>query len=249
MQGIYKFTNRINKKIYIGKADNLEERFKSHKRNYNNSNLQDYNTKFYRALRKYGFENFDYEILESNKYWTEEVLNQKEIEYIDKYQATKDECGYNIQKGGLNTAVPRKLNEKQILEIKNKLITSVLTMQQIAKEYRVSDSMISMINSGKAWATIGATDFPLRKDIFIKNKGGSNPRAKFSDKEIMQIRLMFVEKQLNDIYEIYKERCSFSEMKKICYGVQFQHLPIYKKRQKQWILNGTCIDYPRLEEY
>lgn len=249
MQGIYKFTNRINKKVYIGKADNLEERFKSHKRNYNNDKLQDYNTKFYRALRKYGFESFDYEILESNKYWTEEVLNQKEIEYIAKYRATENEYGYNIQKGGLNTAVPRKLNEKQILEIKSKLITSALTMQQIAEKYGVSDSMISMINNGKAWATIGATDFPLRKNTFVKNKGGSNPKAKFSDKEIIQIRLMFVEKQLKDIYEIYKDRCSFSEMKKICYGVQFQHLPIYKKRQKKWILNGTCIDYPRLEEY
>ena len=249
MQGIYKFTNKINKKVYIGKADNLEERFKSHKRNYNNDKLQDYNTKFYRALRKYGFEGFDYEILESNKYWTEDILNQKEIEYISKYRAAEDEYGYNIQKGGLNTAVPRKLNEKQVLEIKSKLITSGLTMQQIAKEYGVSDSMISMINSGKAWATIGATNFPLRKNTFVKNKGSSNPKAKFSDKEIMQIRLMFVDKQLNDIYEIYKDRCSFSEMKKICYGVQFQHLPIYKKRQKQWILNGTCIDYPRLEEY
>ena len=249
MQGIYKFTNKINNKVYIGKADNLEERYKSHKRNYDNSNLQDYNTKFYRALRKYGFENFNYEILESNKYWTEKVLNQKEIEYIAKYRATEDEYGYNIQKGGLNTAVPRKLNEKQVLEIKNKLITSTFTMQQIAKEYGVSDSMISMINNGAAWVTIGATNFPLRKNTFIKNKGGFNPRAKFSDKEIVQIRLMFVEKSLNDIYEIYKERCSFSEMKKICYGVQFQHLPVYKKRQKQWILNGTCIDYPRLEEY
>ena len=57
-------------------------------------------------------------------------------------------------------------------------------------------------------------------------------------------------KELEDtLYEIYKDKCSFSEMKKICYGSQFQHLPIYKKRQKQWILNGTCIDYPRLEEY
>ena len=249
MQGIYKFTNKTNNKVYIGKADNLEERYKSHMRNYDNHNLQDYNTKFYRALRKYGFENFNYEILESNRYWTAEVLNQKEVEYIAKYRATEDEYGYNIQKGGLNTAVPRKLSEKQVLEIKNKLVTSTLTMQQIAKEYGVGDAMISMINSGKAWATMGATDFPLRKNPFVKNKGGSNPMAKFSDKEIMQIRLMFVEKQLNDIYELYKDRCSFSEMKKICYGVQFQHLPVYKKRQKQWILNGTCIDYPRLEEY
>ena len=135
MQGIYKFTNKINNKVYIGKANNLEERYKSHRRNHDNDNLQDYNTKFYRALRKYGFENFNYEILESNICWTAEVLNQKEVEYIAKYRATEDEYGYNIQKGGLNTTVPRKLSEKQVLEIKNKLVTSTLTMQQIAKEY------------------------------------------------------------------------------------------------------------------
>lgn len=249
MQGIYKFTNKINNKVYIGKADNLEERFKSHKRNYNNENLPDYNTKFYRALRKYGFENFEYEVVESNSGWTEETLNQKEIEYISLYMATEETFGYNIQKGGNNTAVPRKLNESQVLLIKEQLISSSITMRDLANQYNVSESMISMINSGKAWVTIGPADFPLRKNTFVNNQGSSNPQAKFTDREVIEIRLMYVDKQLNDIYELYKNRCSFSEMKKICYGVQFQHLPVYKKRQKQWILNGTCIDYPRVEEY
>ena len=249
MQGIYKFTNKINNKVYIGKADNLEERFKSHKRNYNNENLPDYNTKFYRALRKYGFENFEYEVVESNSGWTEETLNQKEIEYISLYMATEGTFGYNIQKGGNNTAVPRKLNESQVLLIKEQLISSSITMRDLANQYNVSESMISMINSGKAWVTIGPADFPLRKNTFVNNQGSSNPQAKFTDREVIEIRLMYVDKQLNDIYELYKNRCSFSEMKKICYGVQFQHLPVYKKRQKQWILNGTCIDYPRVEEY
>lgn len=249
MQGIYKFTNKINNKVYIGKADNLEERFKSHKRNYNNENLPDYNTKFYRALRKYGFENFEYEIVESNSDWTEETLNQKEIDYISLYRATEETFGYNIQKGGNNTAVPRKLNESQVLLIKEQLISSAITMRDLANQYNVSESMISMINSGKAWVTIGPADFPLRKNTFVNNQGSSNPQAKFTDREVIEIRIMYIDKQLNDIYELYKNRCSFSEMKKICYGVQFQHLPIYKKRQKQWILNGTCIDYPRIEEY
>ena len=63
MKGIYKFTNKINGKSYIGQSVQLETRYNSHKRNYNNSNLSVYNSKFYRAIRKYGFENFDYEIL------------------------------------------------------------------------------------------------------------------------------------------------------------------------------------------
>lgn len=248
MQGIYKFTNRFNHKVYIGKANNLEERYKSHKRNYDNKNLQDYNTKFYRALRKYGFENFDYEILESSSSWTEDMLNQKEIEYIAEYRAREDEFGYNIQKGGLETAVPRKLTDAQVIIIKNKLANTTTSMTLLAKENGVSESEISMINSGKIWATTGITSYPIRKETF-NNKGGANPKAKLTDKEVVQIRIMFINQKLNDIYEIYKDKCSFSEMKKICYGSQFQHLPIYKKRQKQWILNGTCIDYPRLEEY
>jgi predicted GIY-YIG superfamily endonuclease len=33
MKGIYKFTNKINNKVYIGQSQNLEERYKAHKRN------------------------------------------------------------------------------------------------------------------------------------------------------------------------------------------------------------------------
>lgn len=51
MKGIYKFTNNITKKSYIGQSINLESRYNSHKRNYLNKNLSTYNSKFYRAIR------------------------------------------------------------------------------------------------------------------------------------------------------------------------------------------------------
>ena len=47
MFGIYCFTNRINNKKYIGQSVNLEERYKSHLRNYNNPNNTSYSGKFY----------------------------------------------------------------------------------------------------------------------------------------------------------------------------------------------------------
>ena len=38
MKGIYKFTNIINNKSYIGQSVNIEKRYSAHKNNYNNKN-------------------------------------------------------------------------------------------------------------------------------------------------------------------------------------------------------------------
>lgn len=62
------------------------------------------------------------------------------------------------------------------------------------------------------------------------------------------MRKRYVYEDLNSIYQDYKNKVSYSTVKKILYGSQFKSLPIYKKRQKAWFLNGTCIDYPRVEE-
>ena len=60
--------------------------------------------------------------------------------------------------------------------------------------------------------------------------------------------MRYINETMPEIYQDYKDRCSFSELKKIIYGSQFKNLPCYKKRLKCWVLKGTCIDYPRLEE-
>lgn len=90
MKGIYKFTNNITKKSYIGQSINLESRYNSHKRNYLNKNLSTYNSKFYRAIRKYGFENFTYEILCQSENYTVEELNYYEQLYIKQYNSFLD---------------------------------------------------------------------------------------------------------------------------------------------------------------
>lgn len=249
MKGIYKFTNLKNNKVYIGKSTDIERRFQAHKRNHLNSNLAEYNTKFYRALRKYGFESFSFEILEQDMLFTEEELNQKELFYIQFYKSTQDEYGYNIQNGGEQTGVPRKITEEQVLEIKHLLMNSSIAMTEIGEKFQIQTSMVSLINSGKAWNYIGPTDYPLRKNSFEHNKGEQNNNSKITEIEVMDIRKRYVKESLDNIYIDYKDKLSYSGFKKVCYGTSFSHLPYYKKKQKQWILNGTCIDYPRVEEY
>lgn len=58
--GIYKIQNLINGKIYIGQSKNIEKRWLRHKTTAFNKNDHSYNLPLYRAIRKYGLENFSF---------------------------------------------------------------------------------------------------------------------------------------------------------------------------------------------
>lgn len=62
--GIYKIENLINHKCYIGQSVKIEQRWKNHKITAKNLNDKNYDNPLYRAIRKYGIENFSFEIIE-----------------------------------------------------------------------------------------------------------------------------------------------------------------------------------------
>lgn len=90
---IYKVTNLINNKIYIGKTNNLERRRKEHEQKTSNSQID-------RAIKKYGKENFKWEVIELVE---KEKSNEREKYWIEKYNTyfrNKNSNGYNMTKGG-----------------------------------------------------------------------------------------------------------------------------------------------------
>lgn len=96
MIGIYKITNKINNKIYIGQSVNIKSRWADHKKNAFNANYKEYNKYLYRAFRKYGLENFTFEIIEE---CSREELNDRENYYILYYHSNEEEYGYNTTSG------------------------------------------------------------------------------------------------------------------------------------------------------
>jgi group I intron endonuclease len=94
---IYKATNKINGKVYIGKTTNsLEERIKGHIFN----SIKPY-SHFTKALAKYGPENFSWEILCDAKGKPKDVLDALEIYYIAKHRLILGSYNvYNMTKGG-----------------------------------------------------------------------------------------------------------------------------------------------------
>ena len=92
---VYKITNKINNKCYIGSTYNFEKRKSQHiKASKNKAGNKAYNYPLYKAFRKYGLENFTFEILEDNIKLIDTAA--KELSYIEKFNSyTNTGHGYN----------------------------------------------------------------------------------------------------------------------------------------------------------
>src|ERR1700743_3611655 len=97
---VYKIINIVNNKVYIGKTiyKNPAKRFSSHKwRAFSkNKNIRNECPKLYNSIRKYGKENFTFEIVEI--FETEQDAIDAEEKYIEFYNSVK--TGLNVLKGG-----------------------------------------------------------------------------------------------------------------------------------------------------
>lgn len=92
---IYKITNNLNGKSYIGQTvQSLRQRKREHL--YRMVNQPERKEKLYMALRKHGIENFTWEVLESCN--TVDELNERERHYINSLNTYNR--GYNMTEGG-----------------------------------------------------------------------------------------------------------------------------------------------------
>ena len=86
---IYKYTNKVNGKVYIGRTcTTLKKRAGSKGRGYESC------WHFYNAIQKYGWENFEPEILEERL--TNKEATDKELYYINYFDSSNKDKGYNI---------------------------------------------------------------------------------------------------------------------------------------------------------
>lgn len=116
MIGIYKITNRLNGKVYIGSTTNAKVREEMHFKN----SMIELRSKYpiYKDMIEFGKGNFEFEMIEE---CSEDELESKEAEYISKYNSS--EVGYNT----ITTMHPmhdeafRKQNSKRLSEWNRKM--------------------------------------------------------------------------------------------------------------------------------
>lgn len=94
VSGIYKITNTINGKIYIGRSTNVQDRWVQHIKSALEIGTIA-KTQLYKEMKNYGIENFSFELLEK---CDKNQLNEKEKYYIALFKT--NEWGLNENSGG-----------------------------------------------------------------------------------------------------------------------------------------------------
>lgn len=161
MQGIYKITNIINKKCYIGKSVDVNQRWGQHISSLDRNNH--YNSHLQNAWNKYGKENFVFETLCET--FSEDETNEKEIYFIRYYKALTRKYGYNLRSGGEGGTVSDEtkqkisishrglgsdLSEDVVRQIKM-AIYCLMDRKEISEKFKVSQKIITAIAIGQSF--------------------------------------------------------------------------------------------------
>jgi group I intron endonuclease len=135
---IYKSTNRTNGKVYVGQTvQSLRARIKDHR----NSVSKHPQLALYRAFTKYGFETFDWEVIEHAT--SKGKLDEKERRFIEQYRSVNARYGYNMTFGGEGG--------KHTEEVKLKISASNKGRRKSESERKkLSDSLMGKYTKEKA---------------------------------------------------------------------------------------------------
>lgn len=190
MNYIYKFTNKINGHCYIGQTNNLQKRYNGHKSESFNPKAPGYWLPFHCAIRKYGIDNFTYEVIEEIADGeNQDFINEREKYFIQYYHSLKDESGYNVTLGGDGCPKPplsyeeklersKLFTKEEIKDIQQRLINDE-EYDDIEKIYapKLKRTFLVNINTGTNFYNPDF-NYPLKK----------NAKSKFSQKEIKEIK-------------------------------------------------------------
>ena len=125
---IYKITNIINNKVYIGKTKKYyqnspfgyQKRFQNHIVSAFSESKKNDCPRLYNSMRKHGKENFKVELIFECPL---DEIDSNEIKYILQYDSTNDKIGYNIALGGggrtvvyISDEIRNKISAKQQTE-------------------------------------------------------------------------------------------------------------------------------------
>lgn len=227
---IYKITNLIDTKVYIGQTSNPQRRWKEHQRlgSMTYVNNKNKHSRLYLAMKKYGVENFTFEVIEGPT----ADYNDREKYWIQYYNSFLDKNkGYNLTLGGEDPPVLTGedsalsiYSNETIEQIQQELALNVKTYDEISQQYQFPKNYLTMINTGTSRYNPDLT-YPLRTN-------GNERKDKTLVEEII-FELLYTKNSIEDL----KKKYSVSDK------------TIRKINRGQHAHSITEIDYPIRQPY
>jgi group I intron endonuclease len=233
--GIYKITNKINGKIYIGKSTNISRRFSQHKVKGKESGIY-----VDEVIKEIGVDNFTFEVVEET---SEKDLDERETYWIHFYDC-KDPKGYNKTDGGEYQSRGENNGRSKLTNQDIEFIRQSYNAHKTRKETyehfkdKICFSSFSKIWDGTNWSHIMPEVLNDKNKYYYTHKatnGELSPFARFSNEEVIELRKQYVIKTAREIYKTVKGRVKYETLQDILWGRTYKELPIYKKKEKKWI--------------
>lgn len=134
MACIYKITNLINNKVYIGKTTrSVQIRFREHLSKINHKRYK--NDHLSNSIREYGRENFICEILTEGDY-NINLLNSLEKHYVRLYNSNNSKIGYNLTDGGQHILMSKEQRLKISKSHTQRNPVTKLTKQRLKEAHK-----------------------------------------------------------------------------------------------------------------
>ena len=163
---IYKITNIINDKSYIGQTTDYKRRFTEHKALGYGQEKTKY---LYNAINHYGIENFLFEVIEGPI----ENYNEREKYWIKQYNTyfkADNAWGYNMTEGGEEPPLHIKEDspfathtQQEVDKVIELIQTTKISFKDIGQLTNYDSSTIERINKGLLWYDDNL-EYPLRID-------------------------------------------------------------------------------------
>ena len=237
MYNIYKITNLINNMSYIGKTNNPNRRWKDHCRLAITKNHKEYDKPLYRAMRKYGIENFSFSILESNL--TKEDSGIQEQYWIERYDTYRN--GYNASLGGDGGSIKghckHEANGRALITKEDVIKIRTLFNQGISKRdcYKIIKDKISYFGftgiwCGRTWDDIMPevyTEDNITRNAKLGHSVNQDKNRLFTNTDVEQIRKRKQKGETRlQVFEDYKNIASLSTFDGVWYNRTYKEIVI-----------------------
>lgn len=167
---VYMHTNKENNKAYVGITSRINPEYRWRK-----GDGYITQTKFYRAIQKYGWENFEHVIIAANLSKTDAVLLEKQL--IRQYDTINN--GYNVDEGG--NANTQKKKAIYLIDKSKKILAEFSCAEEVTRELGLSASSVTACcNDPQRHLTIKGRIFCYKDDYdtFVVSEKKCHPNSK-----------------------------------------------------------------------